>query len=140
MAPEAIRAADAVDARADIYALGAVGYFLLAGAELFNGKSVVEVCSQHLHQQPAAFATRNVDVPADLEAIILACLEKDPARRPQSSAELRKRLEACAIPSWDSSNANEWWAKHRVAVEADPAGAASTPKTIVVDNALRRAD
>ena len=137
MAPEAIRAADSVDARTDIYALGAVGYFLLAGTELFNGKSVVEVCSQHLHQQPAPFATRNVDVPAELEAVILACLEKDPARRPQSAAELRRRLDACGVPPWDGARANAWWSQHRTAVEADPADAASTPKTILVDGALR---
>ncbi len=137
MAPESIRAADAVDARADIYALGVVGYFLLAGTELFTGKSVVEVCSQHLHQPPPPFTTRDVDVPADLEVVILACLEKDPARRPQSAADLRARLERCNLPAWDADRANDWGGRHRAAVEADAAGAASTPKTIVIDNAMR---
>jgi serine/threonine protein kinase len=136
MAPEAIRAAESVDARTDIYALGAVGYFLLAGTELFNGKSVVEVCSQHLHQQPAPFATRNVDVPAELEAVILACLEKDPALRPQSAAELRRRLEACGVRAWDAEHANAWWAQHRAAVEAAHIDVA-TAKTILIDGALR---
>jgi serine/threonine-protein kinase len=136
MAPEAIRAADSVDARTDIYALGAVGYFLLAGAELFNGKSIVEVCSQHLHQQPTRFATRNVDVPGELEAVILACLEKDPERRPQSTAELRERLDACGVPRWDSGRADGWWSQHRAAVESAPIDVA-TAKTILVDGALR---
>ncbi|MBV8762264.1 MAG: serine/threonine protein kinase [Deltaproteobacteria bacterium] len=136
MAPEAIRASDSVDARTDIYALGAVGYFLLAGTELFDGKSLVEVCSQHLHQQPAPFATRNVVVPAELEAIILACLEKDPARRPQSAAELRHRLDGCGVAPWDSERANAWWSKHRAAAESAPIDVA-TAKTILVDGARR---
>ena len=53
MAPESILEPDSVDVRTDIYALGAVAYYLLAGSEVFDGKSIVEVCSQHLHQQPS---------------------------------------------------------------------------------------
>src|SRR6185436_7786157 len=52
MAPESILEPDSVDARTDIYALGAVAYYLLAGVDVFDGKSVVAVCSQHLHQDP----------------------------------------------------------------------------------------
>ena len=54
MAPESILAPDSVDARTDIYALGAVAYYLLAGVDVFDGKSIVEVCGQHLHQEPDA--------------------------------------------------------------------------------------
>jgi serine/threonine-protein kinase len=137
MAPEAIRAADSVDARTDIYSLGAVAYFLLAGSELFNGKSIVEVCSQHLHQQPAALATRGVEVPADIEAVVLACLEKDPDRRPQSAVELRRRLEACVVEPWNGERAQEWWLRRKTAFDAHDASASSEPRTIMIDGTSR---
>jgi hypothetical protein len=137
MAPEAIRAADTVDARSDIYALGAVAYFLLAGSELFSGKSIIEVCSQHLHQQPQPLGTRGVKVPAALEAIVLACLEKDPDRRPQTAAELRHRLEECDVEHWDSGQAARWWDEHKAALDIDVARSDSGQKTIAIDGALR---
>ena len=137
MAPEAIRAGGSVDARTDLYALGAVAYFLLAGGALFTGKSLVEVCSQHLHQAPAPLASRGVEVPAELEAIVRACLEKDPALRPPSAAALRQRLEACAIPRWDAAQAEAWWREHGAAVEDSAADRGGGPRTIAVDRALR---
>ena len=72
MAPESIRAPELVDARTDLYALGAVAYFLLAGTDVFEGPSVLEVCGQHLHQAPQPLSARGVQVPAELEAIVLA--------------------------------------------------------------------
>ena len=101
MAPESILGPDTVDARTDIYAVGAVAYYLLAGIDVFDGKSIVEVCGQHLHQEPAPLSARGVAIPAELEAVVLACLNKDPDRRPQSAAELRRRVEACAVEPWD---------------------------------------
>ena len=109
MAPESILNRDAVDARADIYALGAVAYFLLAGADVFDGKSVVEVCSQHLYQQPNSLRERGVAVSPELDAVVLACLEKDPNLRPQTAVELRQRLEACPVERWDRDAAVAWW-------------------------------
>ena len=116
MAPECIQSPDTVDARADIYAVGAVAYYLLAGTDVFNGKSVVEVCSQHLYQQPPSLTSRGVAVPAELEEVVLACLEKDPQRRPQTAAELRQRIEACQVKPWDRDAVRAWWREH-------PAGA-----------------
>jgi serine/threonine-protein kinase len=109
MAPESILNPDTVDTRADIYAAGAVAYYLLAGADVFDGKSVVEVCSQHLYQQPPTFAEKGISIPADLEAVVLACLEKDPGVRPQTAIELRRRLEACRVDAWERSAAVAWW-------------------------------
>jgi eukaryotic-like serine/threonine-protein kinase len=137
MAPEAIRAADTVDARTDIYALGAVAYFLLAGGELFDGKSIVEVCSQHLHQEPAPLSTRGVSVPADLEAIVLACLAKDPALRPQSAFELRRRLVACGVEGWDAEQARDWWERHRRTLDAAAAKDPGAIRTIMIDRTVR---
>jgi eukaryotic-like serine/threonine-protein kinase len=120
MAPESILQPDGADARADIYALGAVAYYLLAGTEVFTGKSVLELCIQHLHQAPESLTARGVVVPAPLEALVLACLDKDPSRRPQTAVELRKLLEACAIPPWTSEDARTWWHHHERALAAPP--------------------
>ena len=109
MAPESITNPAGVDARADIYAVGAVAYFLLAGADVFDGRSVVEVCSQHLYQQPASLSSRGLRIPPDLDAVVLACLEKDPALRPQTAAELRRRIEACRVEPWDRAAAVARW-------------------------------
>jgi serine/threonine-protein kinase len=130
MAPESIRAPETVDARTDIYALGAVAYFLLAGAPVFAGKTVVEVCSQHLSDAPQALAQRGVAASAALEALVLACLEKDPGRRPQSAVELRQRLEACAIEPWTNADAKAWWARHQPVLELPGDPSTGDPRTI----------
>jgi hypothetical protein len=137
MAPESILAPDSVDVRTDIYALGAVAYYLLAGAAVFDGKSIVEVCSQHLHQAPAPLSTRGITIPADLEAVVLACLEKKPERRPRSAAELRRRLEACAVEPWDSDRARTWWLEHQNALDGDAVQGKSETRTMAVDGSLR---
>jgi hypothetical protein len=118
MAPESILAPDTVDERTDIYALGAVAYYLLTGQEVFDGKSIVEVCSQHLHQAPAPLASHGILIPGDLEALILACLDKKPEARPQSAAEVRSRLEACAVEPWNTTHARSWWLAHQPALDA----------------------
>jgi serine/threonine-protein kinase len=133
MAPEAIIEPDSIDARTDIYALGAVAYYLLAGSEVFSGKSVVEVCSQHLHQAPERLSARGVTVPAELEAIVLACLEKKPERRPQSAAELRRRLEACAVEPWDNTRARSWWLEHQPELDRAVTEKLAEAMTIAVD-------
>ena len=137
MAPESILDPDSVDARTDIYALGAVAYYLLAGADVFNGKSVVEVCSQHLHQTPEPLSARGLAVPADLEGVVLACLEKDPGRRPQTAAELRRRVEACQVDPWDRASALAWWSNYRPGTEGDAVESTGEAKTIAVDGGHR---
>jgi hypothetical protein len=137
MAPESIRAPDSVDARTDIYTLGAVAYYLLAGRDVFDGQSILEVCSQHLHQSPERLSAHGVAVPAELEAIVLACLEKDPGRRPQSAAELRRRLAACLVEPWDSEHARLWWLEHRAELDDDAPQSMSGPMTIAVDGSPR---
>jgi serine/threonine protein kinase len=102
MAPEAITAPDRIDGRTDLYALGAVGYFLLTGQDVFSGRTVPEVCGHHLHSTPVPPSRRlGAPVPAGLEAAILACLAKDPARRPSSATALRAALRA-ALPDCDT--------------------------------------
>ena len=133
MAPETILHPESVDARGDIYSLGAVAYFLLAGVDVFDGKSAVEVCSQHLYQVPPAFGERGIPVPADLEAVVLACLEKDPALRPQTAVELRDRLEACRIEPWDRDAALAWWRDYPPPADDEAVMRSSEALTIAVD-------
>ena len=93
LSPEAITAPESVDARSDLYALGAVGYFLLTGVPLFSGKNVVEVCGHHLHTVPVPPSARlGAHVPEKLEALIMSCLAKSPEERPSSAAQLRTAL------------------------------------------------
>jgi eukaryotic-like serine/threonine-protein kinase len=81
--------------------VGAVAYFLLAGTDVFDGKSVIEVCSQHLYQQPNSLRKRGVAVFPEFDAVVLGCLEKDPNRRPQTVVEVREQIEACPVEPWD---------------------------------------
>jgi len=122
----------------DFYSLGAVAYYLLCGVDVFDGKSLVEVCSQHLHQQPQAPSARGVSLSAELEALVLACLDKDPSRRPQSAAELRRQLEACSVREpWDSQRALDWWRTRAPDLESAVAASTEQSWTIAVDAAQR---
>jgi serine/threonine-protein kinase len=130
MAPESVIAPEDVDARADLYALGAVGYWLLTGTHVFNGMSVVEVCAHHLHSTPEPPSIRlRAPVPADLETVILACLAKLPKDRPASAHVLREQLAACAAANaWTNERAAAWWADHRAQLRSGGA-AAKAPST-----------
>jgi serine/threonine-protein kinase len=124
LAPESVTAPDSVDARTDLYSLGAVGYWLLTGTHVFAGKSVLEVCAQHLHSVPDAPSARlGAPVASDLAELILACLAKRPEDRPASANALRDRLRACAAASlWTNARAAQWWADHRHQLHSGGAG------------------
>jgi serine/threonine-protein kinase len=115
MAPETVTAPDMVDARADIYAVGAVGYWLLTGTHVFRGNTVMEVLAHHLHTAPEPPSIRmNVPVERDLEKVLLACLAKQPDDRPPSAHALRDQLRAChAAARWTNQRASQWWIAHR---------------------------
>jgi eukaryotic-like serine/threonine-protein kinase len=127
LAPETVTAPDSVDARTDLYALGAVGYWLLTGTHVFGGKSVLEVCGHHLHSVPDPPSVRlGAPVAPDLEAVLLACLAKRPEDRPASAQLLRDRLRACAAAGrWTNARAAQWWASHRHLLRSGGAGASS---------------
>jgi serine/threonine-protein kinase len=111
LAPEAIRSPVA-DARSDLYSVGAVAYFLLTGRNVFEGRTIVEICGHHLHTPPVPPSERlGRPLPAALEAWVLACLEKDPARRPPSATEAAAALERCGLADdWTQERARAWWA------------------------------
>jgi serine/threonine-protein kinase len=110
MSPEQILDPPSVDARSDLYALGAVGYYLLTGRFVFEGTNPIEICAQHLSaipEPPSSVAER--DVNPGLERIIMQCLEKKRDNRPASGAEIAEQLQRLAIDSWSQQHAAQWW-------------------------------
>ncbi|MFO0868809.1 MAG: serine/threonine protein kinase [Pirellulales bacterium] len=113
MSPEAIQTPDLVDARSDLYAVGAVGYFLLTGRPVFQANSLAQLCQQHLDSvptPPSEMLGRTVS--PELEHALLACLEKNRARRPQTARDLSELLERVPATRWTLSEADAWWSRH----------------------------
>ncbi|WP_257457692.1 serine/threonine-protein kinase [Archangium lipolyticum] len=140
LSPEAITSPEKADARSDLYSLGAVAWFLLTGEPVFSAGTVMEVCARHLHAPPLPPSERlGRPLPESLERLILACLEKDPARRPPSATALLRGLAACEdVPAWSEDDARAWWARHsrEPRHEAAPPEA---PRTLTVTRVGRRA-
>lgn len=113
LSPEAITAPDTLGPSADIYALGAVGYFLLTGEPVFSGATVVEICGHHVHSAPEPPSRRSpLTLSDDLEAVILRCLAKKPEERPPDVRELRRALRSLPESTqWDDEQAEAWWAE-----------------------------
>jgi serine/threonine-protein kinase len=125
MAPE-FALSDKVDGRADLYALGCVAYYLLTGQQVFDGDTVMQVIAKHLQAAPMPPSQRGAfAIPSDLEQAVLACLAKKPEDRPQSAAELARRLAAVDVEPWTDVEAKAWWAAARD--RSDAPGNANPP-------------
>jgi len=111
MAPEALENPKALDARGDVYQLGAVAYFLLTGDPPFKGDNVVEVLVKHLKQRvPPPSEVSGRPISKDLERLVLRCLEKDPDDRFSDAGALLTALEALEpCDDWTRSEAAAWW-------------------------------
>jgi len=114
IAPEAILGDSPVDRRADIYALGCVAYYLVTGQRVFEDPSVMQVMIHHLEDPPIPPSQRTeLPVPPDLDALILQCLDKKPAGRPQDAEALLRLLRGCRVgATWSRDRAKEWWLTH----------------------------
>ena len=99
MAPEQAAADPTMDHRADIYALGVLAYELLAGRPPFSGNTAQQVMAAHATQTPQPLTQARAAVPPALEALVLRCLEKRPADRPRTAADVLGALEGMATPS-----------------------------------------
>ncbi len=137
LSPEALESPESMDARSDVYQLGAVLYFLLVGRPVFEGQTLVEVLAQILHSAPippSEVVGRSLS--PDLEKLVLACLAKDPEQRPADAAALLADLEACrAEAAWGQEDARVWW-EHWAREHPDldrTAGSGSLPSGWQVD-------
>ena len=99
MSPEQAAADPKLDGRTDIYALGVVGYEMLAGTPPFHGRSSQDLLKAQMSETPPALAARRYDVPVALDKLITQCLEKDPERRPKSASEIARALESAEFVS-----------------------------------------
>jgi len=122
LAPESILSSEASTPQSDIYALGAVGYYLLTATTVFPPGDVAEVLARHLNEEPEFPSTRlGRQLPEDLEYVIMACLSKDPDERPESAQALAEMLRACDCGSWSREDARLWWHEYGEATKAESA-------------------
>lgn len=112
MAPEQVFGLS-TDPRTDLYALGCVGYWLLAGEKPFEANTAGELMRQHAQVAPPPLSRTDHPVPERLEAVIMACLSKDPGERPITADQLSEQL-ATALEGvrWSDSEARDWWVKN----------------------------
>jgi serine/threonine-protein kinase len=109
MSPEQA-AGKQLDARSDMYNVGVVAYFLITGQLLFDRDSRLQMLHAHAYEPVVPIPEFRYAVPADLQRVILRCLEKDPVRRYQDAMNLDKALAACACAGrWTLERAEDWW-------------------------------
>jgi eukaryotic-like serine/threonine-protein kinase len=110
MSPEQALGDTDPDRRSDIYSLGAVGYYLLTGRPPFEGDAPLKVIFAHAHDPVVSPATLRPEIPADLDRVILRCLEKNPADRFERAVDLAEAFAACtSAGSWTQDQATRWW-------------------------------
>jgi serine/threonine-protein kinase len=136
MAPEALRYPDRVDARCDIYSLGATAYFLLTGRPVFEG-ALGEILAKLLDEMPPPPSVRlGRPLPASLDALVLASLAKNPDARPESVDAFRRALsEIAETAGWTPAEAEAWWRGRGAEIRAGrsggkPAKPPGSPRTL----------
>jgi serine/threonine-protein kinase len=132
MAPEIILGEAAIGPRADIYSMGCLAYWLLTGQLVFEASSSIEMLMHHVETSPVLPSQRaELPIPSEWDRLVLACLEKNPDRRPVNAQALSDMLpRAAAGESWSGDAARRWWETHlpeltQPLVLAVPAGEAA---------------
>lgn len=139
MAPEAIQSPGSVDARSDIYAVGALGYFLLTGQPVFEAETLIQLCQMHIDAVPVPPSKRTTQpVSAELEATLLKCLDKVRTRRPNTARDLAHLLQQVPVHGdWPETIAEAWWNSHEAGttpvISTNPGPADSPYSHTVVD-------
>jgi serine/threonine protein kinase len=135
MSPESIKNSTLSDPRSDIYAVGALAYFLLTRQYVFNGESAVEIYEKQLTQAPMPPSRRSSNpVSPELERTLLRCLEKDAQLRPQSINELCSLLQASPrAADWGPQERATWWSLHQPQAPTPSAQPSPPPATIRIE-------
>ena len=114
MAPEQATHPEQTDARSDIYSLGMVAYYMLTGQAPFKGQTPIQIMMAQVNETPSPPSAHQAGIPADVETIILKCLEKNPDERFNSAAHLRDALIACRCShDWTAQRASQWWKEQK---------------------------
>jgi len=115
VAPEQAEGHAAIDGRADLYATGCLGYWLLTGGIVFPAETPMAMLAHHLRTTPPPPSSRTeLPVPEKLDQIVLACLAKDPGDRPATARALARELEGVVTATpWSSERADTWWTTHQ---------------------------
>jgi hypothetical protein len=142
MSPEAVTDPDLVDARSDLYSLGAVGYFLITGTAVFTAPTINEIFRRHIEVQPQSPSERlGRKVDPLLEETLIRCLAKSASDRPASVRELADALARCVgAGKWTPLDASQWWASRapRETIISDSATASSAPAATAASGAVGR--
>lgn len=114
MAPEIALGTAGATPASDIYSLGCVAYWLLAGVDVFEGAAPMQIMFAHAKDTPLPPSARTErPIPKDLERIVLWCLKKEPEDRPQSAGQLMQALAALeSAAEWRNEDAERWWKLH----------------------------
>jgi eukaryotic-like serine/threonine-protein kinase len=114
IAPEQAVGRTDLDGRVDIYGTGCVAYWLLTGHLVFDAETPMAMLLHHASTPPLPPSARTeLSIPEPLDQLVLSCLAKDPAARPQSAKELSRRLtEVAGARTWTEDRARDWWAMH----------------------------
>jgi serine/threonine-protein kinase len=113
LSPEQAAGDVKLDARSDIYSLGALAYFLLTGEPPFAGRSSVRMIAAHLHEPPTPLTEKRPTVPVDVSAVVMRCLAKQPAERFADVRSVEQALSGCACAGeWTAEDASRWWKAH----------------------------
>jgi serine/threonine protein kinase len=114
ISPEGINAPALVDARSDLYAVGATAYFLLTGQPPFVSDNLVDLLRRHVMDPPAPPSQRlGRYVSPELETAVLGCLEKNPANRPQTARDVIALLRKCPeYGNWTVEDGDAWWGRY----------------------------
>jgi serine/threonine-protein kinase len=116
LAPETVYGTEKIDGRADLYCLGGVAYWMLTARPVFTSETSVEVVIDHVKTIPdRPSEVSELSIPAELEDIVMRCLEKKPSDRYQTARDLESALDAVPFSdSWNRSKAEDWWNLHGI--------------------------
>jgi serine/threonine protein kinase len=137
MPPEAVEVSAPTDPRSDLYSMGALGYYLLTRSYIFDAETIEEVQEKQLNCSPVPPTQRTANpISPAMEQLLLTCLEKDMAKRPQTANELRALLLSLpAAAEWTCEAAASWWDAYEAQLAPTQDGArAGTPASMPAVN------